>query len=221
MHCCRGIAIISARSHQIVAWPRYRPVADYSGMLLSTEHARHRSEPFVSEEHSDHGREQPTVYLDTTLPSHLVAPMSADVLKARRQRATRVWWRQYRPLCTIFVSDLVLAESRNGREDAAQARLTALESIDVVFIAQRSDALLSSLLEDGLLPAKARADAEHIACAAASSVRYLLTWNYKHLANRTIRRRVARKCALHGFRCPEICTPEEMMRAYANERSTD
>jgi hypothetical protein len=150
MHCCRGIAIISARSHQIVAWPRYRPVADYSGMLLSTEHARHRSEPFVSEEHSDHGREQPTVYLDTTLPSHLVAPMSADVLKARRQRATRVWWRQYRPLCTIFVSDLVLAESRNGREDAAQARLTALESIDVVFIAQRSDALLDRVPARGV-----------------------------------------------------------------------
>jgi hypothetical protein len=80
--------------------------------------------------------------------------------------------------------------------------------------------LLASLVEDGLLPEKARADAEHIAFAATNSVRFLLTWNCKHLANRTILRRVAQRCEWHGFRCPEICTPEAMVRAYANERST-
>ena len=43
-----------------------------------------------------------------------------------------------------------------------------------------------------------RADAEHIAFAATNSVRFLLTWNYKHLANRTILRRVAQRCESHG-----------------------
>jgi hypothetical protein len=31
---------------------------------------------------------------------------------------------------------------------------------------------------------------------------------------------VIQRCELHGFYCPQICTPETMMRIYAHERST-
>jgi len=136
------------------------------------------------------------------------------------QRITQVWWLRYRPHFAVFISDLVVAECSDDGQDAARERLAALESIDTVCLSDRSETLFESLFADGLIPGKARADAEHIAYAATNSVRFLLTWNCKHLANRMILRRVAQRCEAQGFHCPQICTPETMMRLYAYERST-
>jgi hypothetical protein len=160
------------------------------------------------------------VYLDTPIPSYLTAPLSADIAKARMQRITPVWWLRYRPDCDIFVSDCVFVECRGGNEDAARKRLAALESIDAARLSERSEALFESLLADGLIPEKARADAEHIAYAATNSVHFLLTWNCKHHANRTVLRRVTQRCESQGFCCPNVCTPETMMRICAYERYT-
>ena len=189
-------------------------------MILST-HARGRlPDSFVAEERVVPERPRPTVYLDTTIPSYFTASMSADIAKARMQRITRVWWSRYRPDCEVFVSGAVFSECRNGREDEARKRLSALESIDAICLSDRSEALFASLLVDGLIPEKARTDAEHIAYAATNSVQFLLTWNCRHLANRMILRRVTQRCESLGFRCPQVCTPETMMRIYAYERHT-
>lgn len=190
-------------------------------MVLSLAHASRGPELFVAEERLAPSRLRPTVYLDTTIPSFLIASLSTDFMKARMQRITRMWWARYRPRCDIFVSDLVLSEARAGRPDFVSKRVAALESIDAVCLSDHSQVLCDSLLADGLIPQNARADAKHIAYAATNSVRFLLTWNCKHLANRIILRRVTQRCESLGFRCPQVCTPETMMRLYAHERRTD
>ncbi len=187
-------------------------------MVLSTAHTWRLPDSFIAEERPAWKGPRPTVYLDTTIPSYLTAPISADVAKFRMQRITRIWWARYRPSCDIFVSARVFAEARGGREMEARKRLAALESIDAVHLASRSERLVTSLLADGLFPESAHADAEHIAYAATNSVRLLLTWNCRHLANRMILRRVTQRCESHGLLCPQICTPETMMRLYAHER---
>ena len=185
-------------------------------MVLSIAHASRGSDLFIAEERLA----RPTVYLDTTIPSYLTASLSANFMKARMQRITRVWWARYRPSYDTFVSDLVLSESRAGRTDSASKRVAALESIDAVCLSEYSQVLFDNLLADGLIPESARADAQHIAYAATNSVRFLLTWNCKHLANRINLRRVTQRCESHGFRCPEVCTPETMKRLYTHERRT-
>jgi predicted nucleic acid-binding protein len=62
-----------------------------------------------------------------------------------------------------------------------------------------------------VLPAKAAADALHLAIAAAHRVDYLLTWNIRHLANAAIRRQVERITVEAGLVAPVLCTPEELM----------
>ena len=79
--------------------------------------------------------------------------------------------------------------------------------------------LARQLIGGGLLPNKATSDAEHIAVAAINSVRILLTWNCKHLANPAIRNAVVLACETNSVRCPEICTPEQLMRTYEDARS--
>src|SRR4029079_4739570 len=95
-------------------------------------------EVFVAEERLAPKAPKPTVYLDTTIPSYLTAPMTADIGKARMQRITGVWWSRCRPNCDIFVSESVFNESRGGREEEVRKRLAALQSIESVFLTDRS-----------------------------------------------------------------------------------
>jgi predicted nucleic acid-binding protein len=71
--------------------------------------------------------------------------------------------------------------------------------------------LAARLLLETALPAKANADALHIAVAAANGIDYLLTWNCTHLANAFMIPRVEKICRAAGFEPPYICTPQELM----------
>ncbi len=156
----------------------------------------------------------------TGVVSYLTARLSRSILIARRQRLTRVWWHRYRDQHPCCISDLVLAEARAGDVEAADERLQALSGIAALRLNPNSRSLAKQLIGGGLLPTSAVSDAEHIAVAATNSVRLLLTWNCKHLANPAIRDAVVLTCETNGARCPEICTPEQLMRTYEYERPT-
>ena len=175
---------------------------------------------YVAEEPSAYVDTRPAVYLDTSIPSYLTARMSRDFSIARRQRITRAWWERYRKEYTLYISEHVLEEASEGDPVAAKERLQSLKGLIALDSTDQSRALVARLVGGNLLPDKARADAEHISVAAAHSVQFLLTWNCKHLANHVIHRGVVRMCEAHGFRCPEICTPEQLMRIYTHGRST-
>ena len=68
------------------------------------------------------------------------------------------------------------------------------------------------LVAEGPLPRKAALDALHIAVAVSGGIEYLLTWNFAHLANATIRNQIERKCRAKGYEPPIICTSEELLR---------
>jgi len=61
------------------------------------------------------------------------------------------------------------------------------------------------------IPIEATEDALYVALAAAHGMDYLLTWNCRHIANATMRNRIADVCAASGFEAPVICTPEELL----------
>ena len=63
----------------------------------------------------------------------------------------------------------------------------------------------------GVLPAKAKADATHLAIATFHRMSYLLTWNCKHLANAQILRRLQPVAAQFGYHLPVVCTPLQLM----------
>ena len=174
----------------------------------------------IAEDRPESARRRATTYLDTTIPSYLVCRLNQDIRVARHQRLTRIWWKRYRARYDLYVSERVLIEARAGHAAVAAQRIRALESIPVLERDEYTDTLAARLLGPGLLPVNARADAEHIAISAAHSIRFLLTWNCRHLANPAISRNVVRMCERFGLACPEICTPEKLMTRYANEEPT-
>jgi hypothetical protein len=113
----------------------------------------------------------------------------------------------------------VLQEAGNGDSEASKARLEAIRGIETLGFDARSGSLAEKLVGGDRLPMKALADAEHIAIAATHFVPLLVTWNFRHLANQVLRQAVVQACEAEGFRCPEICTPEHLMRTYAYARS--
>ena len=67
------------------------------------------------------------------------------------------------------------------------------------------------LLDDTASPRKAEVDALHIAVAAVHGLDYLLTWNFRHIANAFTLPRVYEICKRSGFEPPFVCTPPELM----------
>jgi hypothetical protein len=154
---------------------------------------------------------KPKVYLETTIPSLLTAWPSRDVLIAGQQQATRDWWDERRKHYELFVSVLVMEESRRGDGTAVADRLKALQECQILPFPPEAEALARALLASRLIPAKSEADAAHIAIAAVHGMDFLLTWNCRHIANATIVEKVREICQQEGFPAPVICTPHELM----------
>jgi hypothetical protein len=153
---------------------------------------------------------KPTVYVETTVPSYLTAWQSRDVVRAGEQQVTRDWWER-RTEFELRVSSLVLLECGAGDSDAAALRLAALDGVPVLAQTLEAETLADTLLREVPLPAKAAADALHIAVAAVNGVAYLLTWNCTHIANATLRPRIEAICRQLGYEPPVICTPTELL----------
>jgi hypothetical protein len=154
---------------------------------------------------------KPTVYLETTIPSLLTAWPSRDLIVAADQQVTRQWLETRRRHFELFVSDFVLDEAGQGDSNAAAQRLQVLEECGVLQATDAVEALTTGLLDAGLIPRKAAADAAHIAVAAVHGMDFLLTWNCRHIANAMIAERVRAICAQLGYKAPNICTPHELM----------
>lgn len=71
--------------------------------------------------------------------------------------------------------------------------------------------LANALVVATALPAKAQVDALHIAIAAYEKMDFVLTWNFKHIANAQSTHKVRQVCASFGQLCPVLCSPLELL----------
>lgn len=157
-----------------------------------------------------------SIYVETSIFSYLTARPSRDLLAAAHQQVTQYWWDNYREQFNLFVSPLVYQECERGDPDAARRRIKVLEGMQELEIIEEAYTLAAELLSKSALPVSAEDDATHIALAAVHGVDYLLTWNCRHIDNAETKPIVRSVCAVLGYTCPEICTPEELMGG-ANE----
>lgn len=154
---------------------------------------------------------KPTVYLETTFVSLLTAWPSRVLVRAAHQQSTRDWWKRRRGDFNLFVSGLVLDEIKSGDAQAAHERMKAITDLPVLTITGPAIELTERILATKCIPAKAAMDAAHIAVAAVHQIHFLLTWNFKHINNAAISGQIETACTRAGFRCPVICTPDQLM----------
>lgn len=154
---------------------------------------------------------KPTLYMETTIPGYLTSWPSRDLIIAGHQQITREWWKKRRDAFHIFISQLVVDEAKAGDPEAARERLKAIKGFPLLDITQEVEMLATRIVGSGVIPPQSATDAAHIAIAAVHGMEFLMTWNCVHLANAVIAKAVAKVCGQHGFQCPVICTPEELL----------
>ena len=151
------------------------------------------------------------IYIESTIPSYVVARPARDLLQAARQQLTRDWWELRRAQHELFTSQVVLDEIARGAPAMAEQRLALMNGIAVVRGTADAEILTQTILDSGVLPATADRDAAHIALATAYGMDILLTWNCRHIANAAIVGRLRKLVAKQGYTLPEIYTPEELL----------
>jgi len=154
----------------------------------------------------------PRLYVETTIPSYLVARPSRNEIMRGQQAATREWWEHGRTACELFVSQFVDIEAERGDAEMARARIAAIAGLPRLAVTDNVRELTSAILEAGLIPMKAAVDAAHIAVAAVHRMDILLTWNCTHIHNIEISRQIERICARAGRLCPASCMPFDLLK---------
>ena len=151
------------------------------------------------------------IYIESTIPSYVVARPARDILQAARQQLTRDWWDRGRQEHELFISQVVLDEIGFGEEAMVRLRLKLVENIPILESTDEVRDFARMVLDSGVLPREADRDAAHIAFAAIHGTDLLLTWNCRHIANAALQTRLRRLAESAQLNLPVICTPEELI----------
>ena len=150
------------------------------------------------------------IYIETSVVSYLVARPSRNIVVAAHQASTSDFWDRIDNYA-VYISDIVIQESSKGDETQANRRCQMLEEFQVLEIDDEVTDLARRFLATKIIPAKCPEDALHIAVAAANGMDVIVTWNFKHINNPFIRKRIREIVEESGWGCPEICSPEEFL----------
>jgi predicted nucleic acid-binding protein len=171
----------------------------------------------VAETPAEYVISRPKLYVDTSVVSYLTARTSRDLTKARAQSITQEWWMLCRWQFDVCWSDEVCKEAGRGDQTAAQLRIDTLKQFTELPVDEAAKVLAEKIMKACRLPGKAQTDALHVAIAAKHDVQFLLTWNYRHLANDALLPKMMHICIREGYICPRILTPEQITRVQTHD----
>jgi predicted nucleic acid-binding protein len=150
------------------------------------------------------------IYIESTIPSYVVARPARDLIQAGHQQTTKDWWDLKRANHELFTSQVVLDEIASGDKEMARQRMELMAGIPILPVNAEAESLAQEILDSGLLPRGADRDAAHIALATVYELDILLSWNCRHIANATIQSRLRNLAGKSGFTLPVLCTPDEL-----------
>ena len=86
-----------------------------------------------------------------------------------------------------------------------------IDGIPVLEVTSEAQNLAAALIKYHGIPVGEPRDALHVAIAATNGLQYLLTWNFRHIANAETRNLIEKICRQEGFEPPVICSPDELL----------
>ena len=101
------------------------------------------------------------VYIETTIPSYLVARPSRDIVVAAQQQITQEWWDESRSRYRLFVSEAVLDECGVGDPLIGERRLKLLADLPILQITNEVVELAENYARILQIPERAKVDAIH------------------------------------------------------------
>ena len=154
---------------------------------------------------------KPRVYVETSVVSYLTSRPSGNTVVAGHQVATQELWNILGKDLEPYVSDLVLQESAKGDEEQAGLRLGAISGFPLLDIDKEVESLAERILGREAVPQGFPEDAIHVAVAAVNGLDLIVTWNFKHINNPTMKHAIREAVEGTGYTMPEICSPDELL----------
>jgi predicted nucleic acid-binding protein len=113
----------------------------------------------------------------------------------------------------LFTSDVTILELDSAREDIRENLLEVIQKyrIKIVSITDAARRLAQEYVARGMIPAKYRADAEHIAVASLEGFDALASWNLRHIVKLKTKSMVRLINRETGYSIPEIIRPDEVL----------
>jgi predicted nucleic acid-binding protein len=155
--------------------------------------------------------DMPTLYLESTIPAHLVSEPSRDLLVAAYQQVTRDWWENWRTDYEIYISEAVISEVRIGESEEVSSTLALIESFKILALSSEVEEVVQKYQKYLNLGQDAWLDMVHLAYASVYSMDYLLTWDFKNIANGGVIMRLRKTNQELGISTPIILTPEALI----------
>lgn len=116
-----------------------------------------------------------------------------------------------------FISQFVFQEiEQTTDEEKKQSLLDVIAAypLQPLAIADLTavDTLADLYISEGIIPNSKRLDALHVACSVLHKMDYLVSWNYRHLANVNKEKRILSLNFVHHYLHPlRIITPIELL----------
>ena len=151
------------------------------------------------------------VYIETSVWSHWFAEDTPE-----RREETQAFLRRCAEspeTATVYVSDVVLQALAAAPPERARALLELVEKIGaaVAEASPEAEELAAAYLSHGALPPSRLVDAMHAAIATVHGIDVMASWNFRHLANVSRRRKINAVNAMMGYSgALEIVTPLEV-----------
>ena len=151
------------------------------------------------------------LYLDTSvIGGYYDAEFMAD---------TRALWRLKEAGRFNFVtSRLVFQEIANAPERVRDLMRDTFTPDDVLERSTEAEELAQAYLAQKVVPAAYDDDARHVAICALARIEYLVSWNFRHLAN--VRREAGFNAVnlLQGYPTLRIVSPTSLIHGYNKEK---
>jgi hypothetical protein len=151
--------------------------------------------------------DRPRVYIETTIPSAYFDARTAPEMVWRRD-VTRRWWAVSGNRCKKLTSGVVREELAAGPPLRAQAWLLLIDPLPLLEVTPRIVEIANIYGQRKLMPP---GDAYHLAVASYHRCDYLLTWNFRHLANARKFEHIQRVNRDLDLFVPRIVPPPELM----------
>jgi hypothetical protein len=152
-----------------------------------------------------------SIYVESSVISYLTAKENRDLVIAARQKMTRNWWKGTANSGELFISTYVIDEISQGDSSASEIRLKTIKNCNLLPASDEISFLAKEYFRRMQIPDHAMYDSLHLACAVLNGIDIIVSWNFKHIANPTIRHILREINDKLGYETPEITTPEELM----------
>ena len=112
----------------------------------------------------------------------------------------------------VYVSALVVEEILDAPAEKRESLLELISKYELQVLETTKDAneLADKYVAQGIIPAKYRDDALHIAIAVVNKVNVIVSWNFEHIVKLKTKLEVNGLNKFYGYTEIEICTPEEV-----------